>query len=62
MARYFSKPSAWVGEDLYSDDAPMIPPLFVPEHQATDIGLLDADGNTIWRAPNPVGFLKDSEW
>ena len=27
------------------------------EHGATDTGLLDADGNTIWRAPNEMGFV-----
>ena len=34
----------------------------VDEHVATDTGLLDADGNIIWRTPNPVGFGKDDEW
>jgi len=25
-------------------------------------GLLDKNGNEIWRAPNPVGFGRDGEW
>lgn len=28
----------------------------VCDHHATNTGLLDADGNTIWRAPEPMGF------
>lgn len=62
MARYFSKPRAWVADDLYDEDAPMIPALTVSDHEATDTGLLDADGNTIWRAANPIGFGRDGEW
>lgn len=62
MARYFSKPRAWVADDLGHDDAPMIPALSVSDHEATDTGLLDADGNTVWRAANPIGFGRDDEW
>lgn len=29
----------------------------VPEHQATDTGLVDLGGNAIMRAPNPIGFV-----
>lgn len=35
---------------------------FVPDHEATDTGLLDANGNPIMRAPNPMGFGRDGEW
>lgn len=28
----------------------------VPESVATDTGLVDAHGNTIWRTPDPIGF------
>lgn len=34
----------------------------VSDHNATDTGLLDANGYTIMRAPNPIGFGKDEEW
>lgn len=54
MSRYFTRkrPSQWIADDLGPEDAPMI-----REHEATDTGLLDADGNTIWRAPNEMGFV-----
>lgn len=63
MSRYFSKrPRAegWCGDDIYEGDH--CPELTVDEHVAVDTGLLDADGNSIWRAPNPLGFGRDSEW
>lgn len=66
MARYFAKrPRAegWVADDLYDDErGSHRPDLTVDEHVAVDTGLLDADGNTIMRAPNPVGFGRDEEW
>lgn len=66
MTRYFSKrPSSegWCGDDLFDDErGGFVPSISVDEHVATDTGLLDADGNTIWRAPNPLGFGRDEEW
>ncbi len=61
MKRYFVRraPKA----SLYVDDDPRWPePTFephmnVPEHIATNTGLLDANGDTIMRAPNPMGFI-----
>ena len=62
MARYFSRPKAWV-EDEDAWDAPICDHIpTVNDHEPVDTGLLDAGGNTIWRAPNPVGFGKDDEW
>jgi hypothetical protein len=62
MSRYFrarqSKPRA----DWIDDDYPMLPALTVDDHEATDTGLIDAGGEAIWRAPNPMGFGKDDEW
>ena len=29
----------------------------VPDHQATDTGLVDVGGNAIMRAANPMGFV-----
>jgi hypothetical protein len=29
----------------------------VSEHEAADTGLLDANGDSIMRAPNPMGFV-----
>jgi len=31
----------------------------VPDHQASDTGLVDVDGNAIMRAANPMGFVWD---
>lgn len=28
-----------------------------PEHEATDTGLIDANGDAIMRGPNPMGFV-----
>lgn len=62
MSRYFTKPTAWVADEVGYDDAPMLPAISVPDHHAIDTGLLDASGDTIWRAPNPIGFGRDREW
>lgn len=34
----------------------MLPAIHVSDHQPINTGLLDNEGNTIWRAPNPIGF------
>jgi hypothetical protein len=60
MSRYFAKPKAWVADDVWDD--PFLPDIRVSDHEATDTGLLDAEGNTIWRAPNPIGFGRNDEW
>lgn len=59
MPRYFIHPKAW---DDWSDDIPRPANIYVDEHVPTNTGLLDKDGNTIWRAPRPVGFGRDEEW
>lgn len=64
MPRYFTlrKTRAWVeDEDAWGAESPVGVPT-VCEHEATDTGLLDANGDWIMRAPNPVGFGKDDEW
>ncbi|CDO37129.1 hypothetical protein [Novosphingobium sp. KN65.2] len=60
--RYFTtptRPRAWVSDEVYVE--PMINVPTVCDHEATDTGLVDANGDTIWRAPNPVGFLWGGE-
>mgnify|MGYP003432027334 FL=1 len=60
MTRYVSgpRPRAF----FYDDDPPLVPDLTVDDHDMVDTGLLDGDGNVIWRAPNPMGFGRDDEW
>jgi hypothetical protein len=65
MSRYVrapSKPRAWIEDPVSYDDAPMIPNLEVDGHECVETGLLWADGSTIMRAPNPLGFGRDEEW
>lgn len=62
MSRYFTRaarPKAfWVEDETYSEPINNGLPT-VCDHEATDTGLLDKDGNSIWRGPNPIGFLWD---
>lgn len=62
MARYFAKPARVKSEADYWPEPPLMTSIDVCDHEAVDTGLLDADGNAIWRAPNPIGFGRDSEW
>lgn len=56
--RYFATPPrqarSWVADDVWV--RPLVHISTVSDHEATNTGLLDADGNTIWRAPEPMGF------
>jgi len=64
MSRYYSRPRAkalWVADDTYCEPTRPETPQ-ASDHEPTDTGLLDASGDTIWRAPNPMGFGKDDEW
>ena len=59
MSRYFTKrrvTAHWL------DENPMLPHLDVPEHEATDTGIVDKRGDPIMRAPRPIGFGRDREW
>jgi hypothetical protein len=58
MSRYFTQPRANLPlyvEQLWGNES-FKPHLDVPDHEATDTGLLDHRGDTIMRAPNPMGF------
>ncbi|SLK03888.1 hypothetical protein [Novosphingobium mathurense] len=62
--RYFTTPKAPRPRQYDDDWYPTGNAWHVPtvcDHEATDTGLLDANGDTIWRAPNPVGFLWGGE-
>lgn len=59
MSRYFVRPraSGWVEDEWFSPDPGRISEPLVPDHVATDTGLLDKNGDPIMRAPNPMGFV-----
>lgn len=63
MTRYFAwkRPVQPKGEWI-DIDAPLVPSISVSDHQAADTGLVDVRGNSIMRAPNPIGFGRDDEW
>lgn len=62
--RYFVRPraSGWVEDEHFSPDPVSAAMLTVSDHEAADAGLMDINGDTIMRAPNPMGFGKDEEW
>lgn len=66
MSRYFVQPRRQPPARSSDDDWVPIGNVWhipaVPDHEATDTGLLDAHGNPIMRAPNPMGFGRDGEW
>lgn len=62
MPRYFTRPRAYVADDLGPNDGPLLPEINVPEHKPIDTGFLDAQGNMILRHPRPIGFGRMSEW
>lgn len=59
MPRYFTRAKRPRAGDDWSNDIPRPSSLDVPDHVPTDTGLLDKHGDTIWRGPNPMGFLWD---
>jgi hypothetical protein len=63
MPRYVSRPRSAVAEDdCVFDENPLLPAVSVDDHEAVFTGLLDATGDEIWRAPNPMGFGRDGDW
>lgn len=62
MTRYSKRPRSQRIRAEWDDDVPLVPSLDVPDHEATFTGLLDADGDEIWREPRPVGFGRDNDW
>lgn len=57
--RYFTK--AWIADPLTEEDRPMDHIPTVSDHTAMNTGLVDEHGNTIWRAPEPMGFRWERE-
>lgn len=63
MSRYFTRAARhYIEDETFDSDTPLIPSPCVPDHEATDTGLLDLRGDMIMRAPNPIGFGRDGEW
>jgi hypothetical protein len=60
VSRYTRRPRAV--DDFIADEPPLLPSLSVDDHLAVFTGLLDAEGEEIWRTPNPMGFGRDAEW
>lgn len=60
MPRYVTRPvrAFYVEDDTYRDPINWGPPS-VPEHIATETGILDHRGDMIWRTPDPIGFRFD---
>lgn len=59
-ARYFTRraPKAQTRSDGWWDNEGLVlNSLSVPDHEATNTGLIDASGDAIMRAPNPMGFV-----
>jgi len=57
MPRYFTapkQPRSWIADD-WEEPVRHIPT--VSDHEPTDTGLIDVNGDSIWRAPNPIGFI-----
>jgi hypothetical protein len=60
MNRYFSaRPTKafYVEDDIFVKQRDCTAAPIVPEHIATDTGLIDLNGNCIMRAANPIGFI-----
>lgn len=57
MPRYYSKTRASLPRNWEIDEGwPMLPEIHVPESYDQPTGLLDNEGNMIYRTPNPIGF------
>jgi hypothetical protein len=52
----------YVENDYYAPDPGPLTTPCVSDHEATDTGLIDTNGDPIMRAPNPMGFGKDADW
>lgn len=62
-ARYFTRATkpARANDDYWADDIPRSSTMDVCDHEPTDTGLFDVHGHSIWRGPNPMGFLWENE-
>lgn len=49
--------TAWIADPLTEDDYASNHVPTVCDHEAVPTGLLDQNGDEIWREPNPIGFV-----
>jgi len=60
MPRYIRRPVKRVRSDAECfgwDEPPLLSTIEVSESEPVDTGLLDSDGNEIWRMKDPIGFV-----
>lgn len=57
MPRYVSRRPRATRADTDWYDPPLEPDLVVIESEPFPTGLLDQDGNEIWRMNDPIGFI-----
>jgi hypothetical protein len=65
VSRYFTRraparATLFVENDHYGKPQEVMPS--VDEHVPTFTGLLDRDGDEIWREPRAIGFGRRDEW
>ena len=57
MPRYVTGKRVRSDDDFDWYEPPIITSLEVDEAEPVDTGLLDAEGNSIWRLKDPIGFI-----
>jgi hypothetical protein len=64
VPRYITRAAkpGFIETPLWGDEEKMRPHLSVDDHDPVFTGLLDAKGDEIWRAPNPMGFGRNEDW
>ena len=63
MPQYFTRRASkalWVDDEVDVAAQDHVPS--VPDHEATDTGLLDLNGDPIMRAPRAMGFGRRDQW
>lgn len=61
--RYVIRPRATRADTAETlSDTPHLGAQTVIESEPVDTGVLDKDGNSIWRVMSPIGFVKMREW
>jgi len=65
MSRYTTRPiklNSYIEDDLCYYDSSRPDPVNVPEHVSSATGVLDVNGDMIYREPRPIGFGRMEEW